>query len=342
MVRRAQADFLGTLGLAAQECPYEIVGAGSFWRLRHYGGGGGPLVLIVAAPIKKPYVWDLSPARSALRYCLSQGHRIYLLEWRPAQSGQSQAGLADYVGHALADAVAQTLKAASETKLCLMGHSLGGTLAAIYATLEPRSLLSLVLLGAPLCFAPGASAFRDSLVALAPRVPAGLEMVPGSLLSHLSAVASPQTFIWPRIADAAFALASPASFETLVRIERWSLDEVPLPAKLVEDLVHHLYRDNSLCQGSLAIGEVAVGPSRLSCPALAVVNAADNVAPRSSVSPFLAAARHRDVSIVEYPGEPGVGLQHLAILVGPEARARVWPEINAWLKTHGAQGATAA
>jgi polyhydroxyalkanoate synthase len=35
--------------------------------------------------------------------------------------------------------------------------------------------------------------------------------------------------------------------------------------------------------------------------------------------------------VIEHPGEPGIGLQHLAILAGPATRARVWPEIMGWV-----------
>jgi polyhydroxyalkanoate synthase len=41
-----------------------------------------------------------------------------------------------------------------------------------------------------------------------------------------------------------------------------------------------------------------------------------------------------DARIIKYPGETGVGLQHLGVLVGRQAHARVWPEIIAWLKGH--------
>jgi hypothetical protein len=36
-------------------------------------------------------------------------------------------------------------------------------------------------------------------------------------------------------------------------------------------------------------------------------------------------------SIIEYQGEVGVGVQHLGVLVGREAHARVWPQIISWL-----------
>jgi poly[(R)-3-hydroxyalkanoate] polymerase subunit PhaC len=41
------------------------------------------------------------------------------------------------------------------------------------------------------------------------------------------------------------------------------------------------------------------------------------------------------VRIIEYPGEVGVCLQHLGILVGRQAHAAVWPEIISWLDTCG-------
>jgi polyhydroxyalkanoate synthase len=42
-----------------------------------------------------------------------------------------------------------------------------------------------------------------------------------------------------------------------------------------------------------------------------------------------------NVRIIEYPGESGVSLQHLGILVGRQAHADVWPEIIYWLNACG-------
>jgi hypothetical protein len=64
---------------------------------------------------------------------------------------------------------------------------------------------------------------------------------------------------------------------------------------------------------------------------LAVVNTADDVAPPNSLKPF-ADAMATNVRIIEYPGELGVCLQHLGILIGRHAQAEVWPEILSWLK----------
>src|SRR5262245_43101984 len=70
ILRRAQGHAFGTLGLGPSECPYQIAASGPFWRLRDYGNDTtAPSVFIIAAPIKRPYIWDLSPTVSAIRYC---------------------------------------------------------------------------------------------------------------------------------------------------------------------------------------------------------------------------------------------------------------------------------
>jgi polyhydroxyalkanoate synthase len=171
------------------------------------------------------------------------------------------------------------------------------------------------------------SRFRDALVAIAPSALSYTDVVPGSLLSQLSALASPQTFVWSRLLDATLSSADPLTWQIHARVERWALDEVPLPGRLVDQMLEWLYRENRLCRGTLRIGERTVGPSCLRLPTLAVVNTADEIAPPASVMPFLNAMPGPDVRALEFPGEVGVGLQHLGILVGRQAYARVWPDI---------------
>lgn len=320
---------LGALGLAPRECPYRMIASGACWRLRAYGGKGGPAVLVVAAPIKRPYIWDLAPPASAVRFCLGRGWRVYLLEWI---EGGGNAGLGAYVGHAMAGACAAVTRAAGGAKPFLIGHSLGGTFAALFAALEPESVRGLVLLSAPLCFQPGSSEFRDRLVELAPKSLADTEVVPGSLLSEVSVLAAPGIFLWERMWDGAVSLADPHMAEIHARIERWTFDEFPLPARLVQDVLQWLYRENRFCRGTLELGGRAVRPAALTTPTLAVVNRADGLATEASVRPFIEAMAGTDKHVLFHDGEAGVGLQHVAILAGPRTLAQVWPRIAEWIE----------
>jgi polyhydroxyalkanoate synthase len=71
VLRRAQGDVVGSFGFDPKESPHKIIASAAHWRLRDYGGDdrSRPL-LIIAAPIKRPYIWDLAPSISTIRFCL--------------------------------------------------------------------------------------------------------------------------------------------------------------------------------------------------------------------------------------------------------------------------------
>ena len=336
--RRLQGNALASFGFGPVETPYRVIASGAFWRLRDYGSGTATRpVLIVAAPIKRPYIWDLTPDVSVVRRCLAAGLHVHLLEWLPASQNTCGVGLA-----ACSEAIAAALKAiadaapnaggAGSAMPVLLGHSLGGTLAGLHAAGAPSSIAGLVLLGAPLCFRPDESPFRDALVTLVPAPVADSDPYPGSILSQMSAVASPNTFVWSRWIDAALSAADRHAMDIHARVERWALDEVALPGKLVSEIVEWLYRENRFGRGILQLGEQTIGLGNLSAPTLAVVNTADAVAPVYSVSPLSEALGPEKFTILTYPGETGVALQHLGILVGREAHAEVWPKIIDWIQ----------
>ena len=334
ILRRAQSEAIGAFGLGPQECPHRIVASGTHWYLRDYAAHPtSPSLLIVAAPIKRPYIWDLAPSVSAISRCLREGFHVYLVEWVPEAGRTQNCGLDEHA-KAIAQCVAMITREAAGTRPYLIGHSLGGTLAAIFGALAASSIEGLVLLGAPLCFEPATSKFRDALVALLPSEVSEADPFPGSLLSCMATLAAPGTFIWSRLMDAALSVTDSQALEIHALVERWSLDEVPLPGKLVHQIMEWLFRENRFCRGTLEVCGAVVGPSSLSVPTLVVVNTTDEIAPLTSIQPCIDAMPMPNARIIKYPGETGVGLQHLGILVGRQAHARIWPEIIAWLKGH--------
>jgi hypothetical protein len=135
--------------------------------------------------------------------------------------------------------------------------------------------------------------------------------------------------------DALLSASDGRAVDIHARIERWALDEVALPGKLVREIVDALYRENQFCRGVLKVGDKTIGPSNLSVQILAVVNTTDAVAPLVSLSPIKDVVSSGSFHIIEYPGEAGVCLQHLGVLVGREAFERIWPQIISWIKAQG-------
>ena len=132
VLRRIQGDAIASFGLGPSECAYRVVASAPYWRLRDYGGQETSRSLfIVAAPIKRPYIWDLAPSVSAIRYCLRAGLHVYLLEWLPASRHTSNNGLTE-CALAISECAEKIAVESGDSRPFLMGHSLGGTLAAIY------------------------------------------------------------------------------------------------------------------------------------------------------------------------------------------------------------------
>jgi polyhydroxyalkanoate synthase len=292
-------------------------------------------MLIVPAPIKRGYIWDLAPQISVVERCLQQGLRVYMAEWMHAGSDQPthNFGLADYAHRLLIDCVDAIEAEAGQRQVIMAGHSLGGTLAAIFACLHPDRIRRLVLLEAPLHFGVDAGKFAP-MVAASPNVRFIEESfgdVPGSFLNVVSVVSAPSEFQWQRLMDLSACASNREALANHMRVERWMHDEFPLPGKLFTDIVELLYRNDRLMQGELRVAGRKIGPSDLKAPLLCVVDPRSTIIPPKSIIPFHEAAAARPKKLLMYGGDVGVAVQHVGVLVGASAHSHIWPAIFDWL-----------
>ena len=328
-LRRAQGMFLDAVGVGPAQAPYRETFNAAGVSLRCYGSGveGGPLVLIVPAPIKRPYIWDLAPEVSAVRRCLAAGARVLLADWQPAPP---RFGLADYAERL----ILACLDAAAAERAVLLAHSLGGLFAAIFATLHPERVQGLALLAAPLHFGADTPVFNAMVADLDPDdLP---DSLPGSFLSAASVNAAPSVFGSERLLDAVLSAGDPARLRTHWLVERWVLDEFALPRRLVADLATQIVREDRFLRGTLEINGRSATPERVTAPLLCVVDPRCPLVPPGAVLPFVEAAASREKTVLDYEGDVGVSLQHVGPLVGRNAHALLWPKIVEWITRTGA------
>lgn len=337
--RQARGHMLDRAGYGPQQTPSTIIHSEPGLNVRRYGSHDtdGPPVLLVPAPIKRAYIWDLSPAVSVVRRWLAQGYRVYLAEWVPlaedAALDPDDFGLAGY-GDRLLAACRQAIAAdGNDAAPVLAGHSLGGILAAIHACRHSDALRAVILLEAPLHFDPQTCCF-NRLVQATPDASAiadSFGQVPGAFLNLASAMAEPHAFQYERWMDRCLSLGDPQALATHMRVERWTHDEFPLPGKLFSDIVESLYRRDALMGGELMIDGQAIGPQAVTAPLVSVADPRSKVIPLAAMQPFHDAASSARKLMLHYEGDIGVNLQHVGVLVGRSAHARIWPAIFDWL-----------
>ena len=342
--RQARGELLDRAGYGPQETPSTVLHAEPGLNLRRYEpqDAEGPPVLLVPAPIKRSYIWDLAPEVSVVRRWLARGYRVYLAEWTPVPEEDGEDfGLDDY-GDRLLDACRRAiLEDTGEPRLVVAGHSLGGILAAIYSCLHPEHVTATILLESPLHFGEQSCCFRPLVQALphASQLAATFRQVPGVFLNMMSALAEPHAFQWERMTDRYLSLGNPQAIATHMRVERWTHDEFALPGRLFTDIVESLYRKDDFMGGRLALNGHVIGPASLRAPLLSVVDPRSRVIPWDAMVPFHERAASPRKLLLRYGGDIGVNLQHVGVLVGSSAHARIWPAIFDWLDETGTDGA---
>jgi polyhydroxyalkanoate synthase subunit PhaC len=340
--RRQAGRVLDAAGPGPVEAPSRVAAEAQGARLRAYQppetpGAGRPALLVLPAPIKRAYVWDLLPEVSVVRQCLSRGLRVYLVEWLDPGPTEDGLGLADYAERLPLTALDAIAEETGEAAAALAGHSLGGTFAAILAALHPERVRGLVLVDARLAFGSGCGGPLARAVAAMPyarvlRALAG-SPVPGSFTALLSTAAVPEAFLLQRWVDLGGSLGDRLASAIHARVERWVLDELAMPGQLFEDVLESLYREDRLAAGTLETAGRRTGLDWLRSPVLAVINPPGHVVPTTSMATGLqtmpAGLPRR---VVRYDGgEWGPALRHLGPLIGPAAHARLWPEILDWI-----------
>jgi polyhydroxyalkanoate synthase len=337
-VRRWQGQWLDRLGLGPIETPSRVVLSAPPLALKAYGQAeqAGPAVLIIPAPIKRAYIWDLVPSASVVQQYLRRGVQVYMIQWEQPGPTDQGLGLAEYADQFILTCLDAIEAELGPRRVFLAGHSLGGTLAAIFTALHSERVQGLTLLEAPIQFGSDAGAFAP-LLALAPRaqlITALLGNVPGSFLNLVSMLAAPTSFQGERLIDWMHSLGDKQARQIHIRVERWTLDEMPQPRQLFEEVVEYLYRENRFMNGTLIVGGQSAAPARVDVPIMSVIDPRSHVVPPQSVLPFHNAVASCDKRVLWYRGDVGVALQHVGILVGKSAHQEMWPAILDWMYEH--------
>jgi polyhydroxyalkanoate synthase len=330
-IRRSLGRMLDDAGLAPREASWRLVLQQADLQLRRYDKqtGSAGAVLIVPAPIKRPYIFDLLPEVSVIRRFSDAAFAVYLCEWREAD------GASGDLGETVETLRIALEKIASEHGRApiVVGHSLGGTLAAILAAMEPHRVDKLVLIEAPLRFGEQTGALRpitaypDSWLFGGP-----LESIPGSVLDLASVAAAPEEFAFGRWSDAWASLRDPQALAIHARVIRWSLDEFAPSAALIRNVIDLLYRQDQFARNELRLlGRIFGSASLAEIPIAAIVDHTSRVLPPASTLEPLSSP-----TVFSYVPEIGVGLQHVGPLVGRRAHRDIWPHVIKWM--HEAKG----
>jgi polyhydroxyalkanoate synthase len=103
-------------------------------------------ILIVYAPILRPYILDVAPGNSFIEYLLGEGFDVFLLDWGNAGPEDKHISFEDWILDYMPEAVESVLSSSQAEELTIYGYCQGGTMSAMYASLFPQEHLKNLIL----------------------------------------------------------------------------------------------------------------------------------------------------------------------------------------------------
>ncbi|MFT3835946.1 MAG: alpha/beta fold hydrolase [Myxococcaceae bacterium] len=290
-------------------------------------------VLLVPSMINRHYVLDLMPGKSLVEYLTAQGHDVFCLDWGTPGPEDRYLTFDELVDGYLGRAIRQTARIAGAPQAHVLGYCMGGTLAAIHASVRPSHVASLTTLAAPVSFADGGLlAFWtrsqgydvNALVAAFGNAPWPLLQFSFHLLRPTLNLAKLVTLI-----DRA---ESDEFIDGFLALEHWGNDNVSLPGAFYKRYVEELYRADALLNGTFTLSGQPARLENVRCPLHVVSFERDSIVPKAAALPLLELAGSADKRHLHLNGG------HVGAVVSKHAAKSLWPHLSAFWAERDARG----
>jgi poly(3-hydroxybutyrate) depolymerase len=310
--------------------PNEVVLEQAAFRLRVFGPGDGPAMLLVPPEVNRSYIVDFAPGQSLVQAMLDQGFgRVGVVDWRDARGAAGRRDVDDSLGTILD--CAEHLGEPVGEPVHLTGLCQGGWESAMVAALHPEAVRTLTLVAAPIDFHAGDGVLKDvargmPMAAYASMVAMGHGAIRGDLISTgfdnllpLERYGLKWLRVWRELDDA-------EAMERFHRLEDWYRSPKDLPGPMYLRAVRELFKENRLVQGRfMALGRT-VDLGAITCPLALVMGTRDHITPPAQTRAAAELVGSEDVLEVEIPAG------HVGTFMGQHALTDHWPGLLAWIR----------
>ena len=284
---------------------------------------GLPPLLIVFALVNRPTVLDLQPDRSLIRGLLEAGLDVYLLDWGSPGRADRGLTLADYVLGYLHRALARVV--ADHGAVNLLGVCQGGTLALMYAALEPARIRRLVTMVTPVDFHTPENLLSKWARGLdVERLVATFGNVPGELLNFAFLSLLPFRLTLHKYLALIDGADDPAALANFLRMEQWIFDSPDQAGAAFREFMTGLFQQNRLVAGTFELAGRRVDLKQITMPVFNIYATQDHLVPPSAARPLARLTGSAHYQELAFEGG------HIGIYVS--SRARTLPAtIVRWL-----------
>lgn len=285
-----------------------------------------PPVLMVYALINRQYMLDLQPDRSVIRYLLSQGIDVYLIDWGYPTPMDRFITLEDYIEGYLNNAVDEVLRRSETSKLTLTGICQGGTFSTIYSALHPDKVKNLVTIVTPINFDTDTGLLNIwSQVLDVDKMVDTFGNIPGDFMNSGFLLMNPFRLMLDKYIGFMINIDDKDFVNNFVRMEKWIFDSPDQVGECWKKFIRDCYQKNLLIQNKLKIGEKTVNLQNITMPVLNIFAEYDHLVPPACSRDFTKYVGSKDTEIASFP------TGHIGIFVSSRSQKEICPRLSEWI-----------
>lgn len=243
-------------------------------------------LLIVPPWINKFYILDLNEKKSFIKWCVDQGHTVFVVSWVNPDARLRDKGFDSYVKEGVLFGLDAVANATGEKKAHTIGYCVGGTLLstslAYMAAKRQNKVASATLFTTQVDFthAGDLKVFVDEeqLQEMEGHIKQ-LGYLEGRSMANAFNMLRSNDLIWPYVINNYMKGKEPFPFDLLY----WNSDSTRMPAANHIFYMRNCYLENNLAQGKMEIDGVQLDLSKVKVPIYNLATKEDHIAPAISV-----------------------------------------------------------
>jgi poly[(R)-3-hydroxyalkanoate] polymerase subunit PhaC len=246
-------------------------------------------LLIVPPWINKFYILDLQPRNSLIKWCVDQGHTVFVISWVNPRRDLAAKDFSDYMLDGPLAAIDAIEQATAEREVNILGFCIGGiltatTLAYLAAKGDDR-LKSATFLASLFDFKEvgevGVFVDDEQIAHMEEHIKA-TGYLEGHHMAQMFNLMRENDLIWSFVVNNYLLGREPPPFDLLY----WNADATRLPAAMLLTYLRKFYQQNRLMQpGGLELAGVPIDLGKVKTPAYIVATKEDHIAPWQSCYP---------------------------------------------------------
>lgn len=248
-------------------------------------------IFIIYSLINQPFILDMISGGSTIEALVKKGFDVYMIDFGKPGLEDRDMTLDGFITEYIQNGVNKAIKHSGANEITILGYCLGGTLAAMYASVAQEPIKNLVLFVTPVDFSNPAyfdkwvKALREDEID-STRYIDEIGIIPASLVEAGIRLVTSPVYFTPYL-SLFLNKDDKAYVEKWHRFNTWTKGHIPLTSGVAKQIIEDFTRHNKLIKNESKINGKQAKLSNIKASLLVVGTEGDRLVPLDHILPIM-------------------------------------------------------